>query len=173
MKSRVASIFNTHAQALAAIDELRMLGVPNSHISVVTRHTEHATFAEQATTADVSDAAGKGLAAGVGAGVVFGLASIVIPGVGPFIAAGALASLLGVTGAAVATGAAVGAGAGAIAGALTQVGYNERDAKLYADRIEQGHVFLVVDADDSVKMTHDAIESLFQRHGGHSFAESA
>jgi hypothetical protein len=173
MNARIASIFNTHSQALIAIDELRMLGVPNAQISVVTRQTEHTTFTEQATTADVGDAATKGLAAGVGAGALFGLAAIVIPGVGPFIAAGALASLIGVTGAAVATGVVVGGGAGAIAGALTKVGYNERDAKLYADRIEQGHVFVVVDENSEVKITHAQIEAVFVRNGGHSLAESA
>src|SRR2546425_13001786 len=72
----------------------------------------------QASPRKVEEGAATGAVAGgvLGslAGWLVGIGALAIPGVGPFIAAGAFATAL--------TGAAVGAGAGAIAGALVGMG---------------------------------------------------
>jgi hypothetical protein len=81
-------------------------------------------------------AEGAGTGAGIGAtaggvvGLVTGLGLLAIPGVGPVVAAGWLASL--------AVGAAVGGTAGGIIGALTQAGTSKEDAYMYAEGIRRG-----------------------------------
>jgi hypothetical protein len=87
--------------------------------------------------------AAKGAAAGAGAGLLFGLAALAIPGVGPFITAGALASALGTTGGALAAGAIVGGTSGAIAGGLSKAGYSREESQFYGPAVERGGVRVV------------------------------
>lgn len=63
---------------------------------------------------------------GGGAGLLAGLSSLAIPGVGPVVAAGWLITTL--------TGAGVGAAAGGLLGSLTGAGVEEAGAKGYAER---------------------------------------
>jgi hypothetical protein len=87
---------------------LRNLGVRDAALSLVSRH--------EPAGGGAAEGAGKGALAGAGVGTLFGLAAAFIPGIGPFITAGALASALGVTGGAAAAGAIVGGTSGAVAG---------------------------------------------------------
>jgi hypothetical protein len=89
-------------------------------------------------------------AAGAGAGLLFGLAALAIPGVGPFITAGALASALGTTGGALAAGAIVGGTSGAIAGGLSKAGYSKDEAEFYGPAVERGGVLVAVDTEGVV-----------------------
>jgi len=85
------------------------------------------------------DPAGTAVAgAGIGglAGLLIGAASLVIPGVGPFIAAGPIAAALG--------GMVAGSAAGSIIGALSAVGVPEEYARDYAARIEEGQCLVSV-----------------------------
>jgi hypothetical protein len=119
---------------------------------------------------DTGERAAKGLLGGAGVGVLFGLAAALIPGVGPFVAAGALATSLGATGGAIAAGAIVGAASGAIAGALTTAGYDDREAIFYGSEVEQGRVFLAVNADHTITVAKDQIRAVLTRHGGRTTA---
>jgi hypothetical protein len=76
--------------------------------------------------------AGAGIGAGVGgaAGLLAGLGLLAIPGVGPVVAAGWLAST--------AAGAAAGAATGGIIGALTQAGVPKDEASQYAEGVRRG-----------------------------------
>src|SRR5688500_5467044 len=97
--SRVTAVFDDRAQAERAIDELRRLGVTDAHLSFLSRHGGGLTTAAgDAAAEDAADGAGKGALAGAGVGALFGIAAALIPGVGPFITAGALASALGAVG---------------------------------------------------------------------------
>src|SRR4030095_5094203 len=100
-----------------AVNWLRSNGVPNDQISVLARHAQDTAAVAERTGAervgddpgaDMARGAGTGLAAGAGIGALFGLAAALIPGIGPFITAGALVNALGVTGGAAAAGAIVG-----------------------------------------------------------------
>jgi hypothetical protein len=99
-------------------------------------HT-NATKAPEGTTAGVISG---GVIGGV-AGWLIGIGALAIPGVGPFIAAGPILAAL--------SGAAIVATAGGIAGALIGYGIPEYEAKLYADRLHQGHILIGVHAIDS------------------------
>jgi len=86
-----------------------------------------------------TDAAGTAVAgAGLGglAGLLVGAAALAIPGVGPFIAAGPVAAVLG--------GMMAGSAAGGVIGALSSVGVPEEYARDYAARIEEGQSLVSV-----------------------------
>src|SRR6185312_6053691 len=79
-----------------------------------------------------------GILGGLG-GWLVGIGALAIPGVGPFIAAGAFATAL--------TGAAIGAGVGAIAGALIGMGVPKEEAEYYEGEVKSGRTLVTVRAD--------------------------
>jgi hypothetical protein len=152
--NRVAAIFKDRADAELAIAKLRTSGISDQRISVVEGTRE--TRADRADKTDVSRDPGSdlgrgaatGAAVGAGVGALFGLAAVAIPGIGPFITAGALASALGVTGGAAVAGATVGGTAGALSGALAKWGLDKADADYFSGEIERGGTFVAVDTYD-------------------------
>ena len=131
-------------------------------------------------TDDRAEAAGTG--AGVGAtvgttiGVLTGLGIMAIPGVGPLVAAGWLATA--------AAGLAAGAATGGIIGALTQAGVANEEADVYAESLRRGGAVVSVKVDDadrsrvqgildrgSVRITDRA--DLYRKSGWKSFDPGA
>jgi hypothetical protein len=179
MANIVSAVFDTERDAQNAVDWLRNSGVADSAISIARGHDGEAGSKGGAATLErpgaSSEAAedagdmGKGLLAGtgIGAGVgaLFGLAAAAIPGAGPFIAAGALANALGVTGGAAVAGAVVGAASGGIASALAHYGLNEAESNYYAGEIEQGGTFVGVDLDRAAVDRATVLEA-FRRYNG-------
>ncbi len=116
------------------------------------------------SVSDVEDAnltTGEGAAAGAGigaalgglGGVLMGLGLLVVPGVGPALAAGALASGL--------LGAGIGAAGGGIAGALANAGIPEEEAGYYAEGVRRGgHLVVVSTSDDK----YAAAQTILQRY---------
>jgi hypothetical protein len=175
MKERVTAVFESEEQAENALTSLRQMGIPDSDISIIARHigsTYKGTGAVPDSDGNVPDAAtdtaanaGTGLLAGAGIGALFGLAAVAIPGIGPFITAGALVASLGVAGGGAAAGAIVGGTAGAVAGALAHVGYNQHDADFYAGALEKGAMLVAVDFSEP-DFTVGAIRSVLESFGG-------
>jgi hypothetical protein len=167
--NRVMAVFDKRTDAEKAVSWLRDHRVPADNISVMTRKSdEEPARAERADADAGSDAArgaGIGLAAGAGIGVLFGLAAAAIPGVGPFITAGALAHALGVTGGAAAAGAIVGGTSGVVAGALSKWGLDKADADYYGAEIERGATFVAVDLAGTA-LTRADVEEAFRRFNG-------
>lgn len=168
MANIVSAVFPNRMDAERAINQLRSMGIPNSAISVVAQHDTTIHTPTGVPLADASDKASnttKGLTAGAVVGALFGLAAAMIPGAGPFIAAGAFAEVLGVTAGAAAAGAIVGATAGALAGALANFGVPEAEAHYYASEIERGGVFLGVST-AGLPVTEEAIRQTLVQFGG-------
>jgi hypothetical protein len=165
--SRVTAVFEDQARAEHAVTELRGLGVMDTDLSFVARNEEEAVAAG-ASTDTAGKRAAKGAAAGAGAGLLFGLAALAIPGVGPFITAGALASALGTTGGALAAGAIVGGTSGAIAGGLSKAGYSKDEADFYGPAVERGGVLVAVETEGVV--SPDQTREILSRHGGNSYS---
>jgi hypothetical protein len=160
----VSAVFDTRAEAERAVSGLRAAGVPDRSISLVARHDE-----EAGADHDRGDAVRTGIGVGMGAGALLGFGALLIPGVGPFLAAGALAETLGVTAGAIATGAVAGSAVGGLAGALGEHGVSDEDATYYQDRIEAGGVFVSVrTADTGVDPT--LARDILARAGGHNAA---
>ena len=177
MNRRIASaIFDTRAQAERAISELRDAGIRDRDISVLHQDSDRHRDSDRRDhdhdhTDNKGSGAVKGAGIGAGVGALAGLAALAIPGVGPFLAMGAVAETLGIIGSAAATSAVVGAAAGGIAGALMDYGVSEEDARYYDRRILEGGVWVGVDTtnSDADPLT---VQRILRDAGGES-AESA
>jgi uncharacterized protein (TIGR02271 family) len=111
-------------------------------------------LAEQTGT-KAGEAAAAGAITGGALGGLFGalagIGALVIPGIGPIIAGGALASTL--------AGAGIGAAAGGLLGALVGMGIPEEDARYYERALEQGGILLSVDAGGRAVEARDILVS--------------
>jgi hypothetical protein len=158
-------VFNTPEGARDAIAALEEAGFVGDEISLLTPDTEKRDLEKE----DKKERAQKGALTGLLAGGVFGglagflvgVGALAIPGVGPFIAAGALASALG--------GAAIGAGVGAIGGALVGMGVPKDEARYYEDEVRGGRSLVAVKSGART----DEADSLMHRLGGHSARDRA
>ena len=152
----VIGLFDDFSSAQSAIAALTARNITQSDISVVARDTAGGRSAgvdqkddrKHAMQEGAKDGAGAGAVVGTGIGgtigLLAGLGTIVIPGIGPLVAAGPLVALL--TGAGV--GAAAGAAVGGLVGALTKVGVPEHDAHFYAEAVRRGGTLVTVRATD-------------------------
>ena len=160
----VSAVFDSSAEAERALSELRSQGVDDDKVSIIGRHGEQTDTDTDGDGLNESGAV-KGAIGGAIGGTILGIAALAIPGVGPFVAAGAIAS------SAIPGAAAIGAGAGAVAGGLAGLlsghGVSDEDAAYYEDRINDGGIFLSVDTDDSDISPETAQDILF-RNGGHN-----
>ena len=164
MSERVASaVFDSSEEAKRAMTELRSAGIDQKCISIVGRHGEQGNM-QHTDKGDASDTV-KGAIGGAVIGGLLGVAALAIPGVGPLAAAGAIAS--GAIPGAAAIGAGAGAVAGGLSGMLTNHGVSKEDATYYEDRINDGGIFLSVDASESSVPVETAQEILL-RNGGHN-----
>ncbi len=139
----VLAVYDTYDTANHAIDDLVAAGFNRSNVSLAANDVrgEYTHLADQ----DVKGSEGAGFGAAVGGvtGAVASLAAIVIPGIGPIIAAGPLVALLGG-----ATGAVVGAAAGAVTGGLAasliHMGVPAEEAGYYAESVRRGGALVTV-----------------------------
>lgn len=139
-RSAVGGLFADHAQARQAIDDLMDAGFSEDQIGVALRD-----LGEQGELIDdtgVHTHAGSGAASGAvvgGAlGLLFGLGALAIPGVGPVVAGGLLASAFGVG--------AAGAVTGGIWGALIGLSIPEHEAHHFAHSFTLGQALVTVNA---------------------------
>lgn len=153
-KTIAAAAFDDRESAERAIQELRQSGVPDSKLSVLQLHKDQGATDqggirdEELDSDNKGSGTAKGLATGGAVGAIAGLAALLIPGVGPFIAAGALAETLGVAGSAAVTSGLVGAAAGGLSAALIDYGVDREDAEYYERRVREGAVLVAVDTSD-------------------------
>ncbi len=129
----IIGVFDDPQVARRALEALRDSPLELEDISIISRDRA----ASGAENEDVS--AGEGATVGAVWGGLVGLTALLIPGIGPFIAGGALfATLTGVV-----TGAVVG---GIAAGLIDFSGIPEEDARGYEDEINQGKTLIAVRA---------------------------
>ncbi len=145
MSNVVFCIVPTEVQARNIVNQLKSSGFMENDIS--------ALFPDKSGTWDFAHEqntkAPEGVVVGVTAGGVFGAAAgllagigtLAIPGLGPFIAAGPILAAL--------SGAAVGAAVGGLAGALVGMGIPELEAKAYEGKVRGGNILISAHAADS------------------------
>lgn len=168
MKQSIASaVFDSHSEAERAVTELRSAGVSDSDISIVAQHDGKNTSTDGAgeKTGDFVSKA----ALGAGAGALLGVAALAIPGVGPLVAAGAIAE--SAIGGAALTGTALGAAAGGLTSLLTKHGISDDDARYYEDSVSRGGVFVSVD--NSTNVDRERVTEILHRAGGHNSSRAA
>jgi hypothetical protein len=155
MAQTITYIYDDASLARQAVNALEAAGFSSDEISVVRQNDdtdwvsgEGDSVADGATTG-----ATVGVAAGAGAGLLASLGLIAIPGIGPLVAAGVLATTLAT--------AAAGAVGGGLLGALVDYGVSEEEAPIYAENLRRGGTLVSVRTSDS--RARDA-ELILQRY---------
>lgn len=141
-RGTVVGMFKNQVDAEKAIDRLKNAGFSENQIGVAMRdRAQQQELIEgtgtQAAEGAATGAIGGGVLGGV-IGLLAGVGALAIPGVGPIIAGGALASTL--------AGAGIGAAAGGLIGALMGMGVPEEDARHFDEGFRAGGTLVTVDA---------------------------
>lgn len=161
----VSAVFDNRTDAERAVTELRSAGISDSQISIIAQDGGDKAVTTDGSGEEVAKDVIGTAALGAGVGTLLGIAALAIPGVGPLVAAGAIASAA-VPGAAL-TGAAIGAAAGGVTGLLKDHGVSDDDADYYERSINDGGVFVSVDA-DGASIDRQSAEDILYNAGGHS-----
>lgn len=155
-------LFRSRADAERAIGDLRKAGFRDDQMSVVAQDTD-ATRARNATTTDRGDvvaaadrddtrtaakdrddpgaAVAKGAATGAAIGGLVGLlGALLIPGAGPLVLGGVIASTL--------VGMGAGAATGGLVGLLTTMGATAEEARYFDSGVQQGNVLVIIEPGD-------------------------
>lgn len=171
MTTTVTRLFDSHTQALTAVEALERAGIDHDKISIISNNADnwhdghrHAGGSPTAEGPlgdrngdgdnDVADGAGKGATTGgllgAGGGLLAGLGMLAIPGLGPVVAAGWLAS----TAVGAAIGAAAGGATGGLLGALKEAGHSDDDANVFSEGVRRGGTLVSVKAhnDEALKV---------------------
>ena len=190
MTVTLTRLYNSHVEAREVVRSLEAAGISHGDISILASNADDwytsdgkkGTFPDRDLDGKDDRAEAAGTGAGVGAtvgttiGVLTGLGIMAIPGVGPLVAAGWLATA--------AAGLAAGAATGGIIGALTQAGVTTEEAGVYAEGLRRGGAVVSVKVDEtdrtrvqgildrgSVKITDRA--DLYRKSGWKSFDPGA
>ncbi|MBV9322955.1 MAG: YsnF/AvaK domain-containing protein [Chloroflexi bacterium] len=158
-RSTVVGVFQERDDARRAIEALKDAGFAPDSISILSPDKQATqTMAEETGTHAGSGAATGAVTGGILGGLggwLIGIGALAIPGVGPFIAAGAFATAL--------TGAAIGAGVGAIAGALIGMGVPKEEAEYYEGEVKSGRTLVTVKADTR----YDEAQRILRQNGAY------
>jgi hypothetical protein len=162
MTVTISRLYDNYADAQRAVTNLEAAGVPHSDLSIVANNSDSwyntgKTGKKVDRDGDGVDdraegaATGAGVGAGLGgaAGLLAGLGLLAIPGLGPVVAAGWLAST--------ALGATAGAATGGVVGALTQAGVSSDEAPLYAEGVRRGGTLVSARVPDADKARFETI----------------
>jgi hypothetical protein len=150
-RKHYVGVFDERNDAELAARDLREKGFKDDQIGYAWRDDKGKTHQE-------GNKSGEMAASGAGTGVVLGGiigagAALLIPGIGPVVSGGLLASAL----AGAATGAVAGGVAGGITGALMGLGIPEDEAKYYNDQFSEGRTLMTVRADDRYSDASDIV----------------
>jgi hypothetical protein len=156
MAKAVIGVFRSEDRAKEAINELKDQGFNEREISLIAKEKQgreedddrgSLTMERQ----NLGDGVMTGGALGGIAGLLAGAGALLIPGVGPIIAAGPLAAFLtGVVG-------------GGLVGGLVDFGIPQERGRHFEERVKRGDILVTVKAkDDEVSQ----ITSVLKRYGG-------
>src|SRR6201996_3679414 len=157
MTAKISRLYPDYETARLAARDLEAAGVDGGDITILANNVEGKYKDDDVTTLDskhdrdrdgiddrkegaVTGATIGGVAAGA-AGLAAGLGALAIPGIGPIVAAGWLASTL--------AGVAAGGVVGGLVGALVEAGVSKDDADVYAEAIRRGGALLIARVADA------------------------
>jgi Heat induced stress protein YflT len=150
----VVGLFARRQDAEGAIRDLKAAGFSDAQIGVaLLDKDEQGDLLETPGAREAEGAAAGAVSGGVIGGLIGMLASLLIPGVGPIMVGGVLASTL--------AGAGIGAATGGIIGALIGLGVPEADAQHFDRGLRLGSTLITVNAGPR---TPEAV-SILARHG--------
>ena len=172
MTRTITRLFDDFEDAEAAVNELERMGIAHGDLSIVANnahgrhvagdghlHHDHDHGHDPHDHGAIGGGASTGAVVGGVGGLLAGLGLLAIPGLGPIVAAGWLAST--------AVGAAVGGGVGAAAGglvdALKHSGHSDEEANVYSEGVRRGGTLVSARAsDDRV----GEVEAVLDGNGG-------
>lgn len=141
-RSTYVGLFEDRTDAERAAEALRAEGFKDDEIGYA--------WKDDGGTHKVGDSAVKGAATGAVAGGLLGAAAaVLIPGIGPIVAGGILATAL--------TGAAAGAAVGGIGGALVAMGLPDEEAHYYEEEFKRGRTLMTVKNQDRYSEAGDIV----------------
>jgi len=157
-KPLLVGVFDDRYQAERAVDELEQSGFNKDQIGFALRGSDVVSGGTLTDAVGAKD--GEGAVAGaVTGGIVGGLfgaaVALAIPGVGPLLAGGILATALGYGAAGVAVG--------GILGAMTGAGLSEEEAQFYERQFNEGRALITIRA--GAREAEAA--AIIIRHGGY------
>lgn len=147
-------VFSSRQEVEQALNQLNRSGFPMDKVSVIARDADRQ---DDIAGVDVSDRVGnkadEGAASGALTGgtlggitgLLVGIGALAIPGVGPVVLAGEVATAIATT----VAGTAIGAAAGGLLGALIGLGIPEERAKVYSDRVSKGDYLVIIKGTDN------------------------
>jgi uncharacterized protein (TIGR02271 family) len=149
----VVGLFHNQADAERAIKRLKQEGFSEDQIGVALKDRKRQDELIEGTGTQAAEGAATGaLGGGVLGGVIgllAGVGALAIPGVGPIIAGGTLASTL--------AGAGIGAAAGGLIGALAGMGIPEEDARHFDAGFQAGGTLVTVNAGNRVEEARNCL----------------
>jgi uncharacterized protein (TIGR02271 family) len=162
----ISRLYEDHDTGARAVAELERSGIPHSDISIISKN-DSGWFDQNESKridrdADGRDDRAEGAAKGAGigatvggvAGLLAGLGLLAIPGIGPVVAAGWLASTAAV--------AVAGGATGGLIGALTQSGVGQQEAHAFAEGVRRGDTLVTVRVPDADRAR---VEAILDRYG--------
>ena len=161
MSETVVGLFRSKDQAEEAIRELRARDFDEMDISLIARGegdgngNENMSYENQ----NLADGTATGGTIGGLAGLLAGAGALLIPGIGPIIAAGPLA------------GALTGIVTGGIAGGLIDYGIPEEEGERYEQEVHSGNIMVAVETDDEELL--DDVSSVFRENGAYDVKSHA
>lgn len=175
MHKRAIGSFEHRREAEAALTELRNSGFSMNQVSMIAKDADRRDASNvggnvggsvgtamrgddnRADEGAKAGAATGGALGGLG-GLLVGLGALAIPGIGPVVAGGAVATAL----ATALTGGAIGAAAGGLTGGLVGLGIPEDRARVYNDRFDRGDYLVMLDGTEA-EVRH--AETILSRQG--------
>lgn len=149
----VIGLFLERANAEQAIDDLNEAGFTRDEVSILARQEVVEDIVDDERGESAVESAGVGALGGTAlgglVGLIAGASALVIPGIGPALAAGTWATVLGTT----AAGAGIGAAYGGFVGALIGFGVAEEQTHIYVEGIERGGILLLVQPEDADRLS--------------------
>ena len=160
----IVGLFDDRDDAQAVVEELMRAGITRAHISLITSRgkVNDLDAPPDEGASDVLTGAGIGAVLGGVGGLLVGLAVLPIPGIGPVIAAGPIATTL--------AGMGIGAATGGLVGALTNLGVPEEHAHHYAEGVRRGATLVSVEAD---AIDAGRVSGIMMRHNAYDVNERA
>ncbi len=144
----VIGLFENHDEAEQALEELETADFTRDEVGLLAQRdaVEDVLDADREEAAVESAGAGAlgGSALGGLIGLLAGASAVAVPGIGPALAVGAWASVLGTT----AAGAGVGAAYGGLVGALIGFGVSEEQTHVYVEGVQQGGILVTVQSEE-------------------------
>jgi hypothetical protein len=162
LKPTLIAVFDDRLEAERAVRDLEAAGFRDSEIGFALRGLNTEQTGMITDTVGAKDARGAIAGATTGAvvgGILAAAASVLLPGVGPVVAGGILASFFG--------GAAAGTAVGGILGALAGLGVSEEEAQYYEKAFHSGKAIVAIKPAEREQIA----EQILLRHGGYNLRQ--